>query len=331
MINLNDLMNLTTTEKIMLYDNSCKQILSQKQVLARIVSSLVKESAHLTLHQIEDIIGDVKVSNYPVKPHYKLGELNNESNILGEGILYYDIRFLLDIVDDDIEVRLYFDIEAQNEANPGYPIVSRGIVYSSRMISQQYGEEYDSHHYGKLKKVYSIWIMPQAAKYMDGVINTYGIEERRIQGNYYEEVENYDKICIILIYLSSKHELHDKYENYDNILTPLALLLTNRVTDVERKKRILHEQYGFEFTEGIEKEMNSMCNLGEGLVIQTAMRVEAEVTERVTKEVTKEVTKRITIKYLERLIASGMTLIQALDILEIPEENRKSLIENFSI
>lgn len=319
MITFNDFIDLTTTQKVMLYDNSCKQIISQKQILARIVSSFVKEAAHLTLEQIENIIDEVRVSDYPVEPHYHLRELNNESNILGEGILYYDIRFLLDIPSDDMEVRVYLDIEIQNDSYPGYPIVSRGIVYNSRMISQQNGEEYNGQNYGGVKKVYSIWIMPQAAKYMDGVVNTYGIEERRLQKNYHDDIENYDKMCIILIYLSTMHELFDTYEHFDSVLTPLTLLLSNHIADPNKKKEVLEKQYGFQLTNETEKEMNTMGSLGMGLIMETARRVEKEVTEEMT------------IKHLEKLIASGMSPTQAFDILDIPEEKRESLIKALSV
>ena len=250
---LNDLVSLTTTDQKIMYDNCCKQLLGNKQVLARIIKAFIKEVQHLSIDEIDALIGDVNIGNFPVEPHH-MQMLNNEDVILKEGTLYYDIRFFLDIKDSHLEVRLYMDIEAQNKTNPGYPIVTKGIVYSSRMISQQYGIEHDYQSYGKLKKVYTIWIMPQAAKYMDGNVNTYEIDEKQIIGNYHEDVENYDKMIIILVYLSNKHEIEKKYEKYDEILTPLSVLITNNIKEASKKKEIM-EGYGFQLSETMKKEL----------------------------------------------------------------------------
>ena len=233
---MSQVIDVTTSNQKIMYDNCSKHILANKQVLSRIIKSFVKEANHLSIKEIEQRIGDVNIGNFPVKPHH-LQVLNNEDVILGEGTLYYDVRFSIDIASQEIETRLYMDIEAQNKANPGYPVVTKGIVYTSRVISQQYGIEYDYQSYGNVKKVYSIWIMPQSAKYMDGSINTYTIDEKQITGNYHEKIENYDKISIILVYMSGEHELKNHYQEHDEILTPLSLLLTNNVKEAKKKKR----------------------------------------------------------------------------------------------
>ena len=329
-MDLNELIDLTTSSKKIMYDNCCKELLGHKQVLARIIKAFVDEAKHLSLEEIEDLIGDVSIGNFPLEPHH-MQVLNNEDVILGEGTLYYDIRFLLDINDSQLEMRLYIDVEAQNKANPGYPIVTKGIVYSSRMISQQYGIEYDYKSYGELRKVYSIWIMPQAAEYMDGVINTYGIEERQIQGNYAEDIENYDKISIIIVYLSGMHEHIDKYDTHDEILTPLSLLLTNNIKEAKKKKEIMEREYGFDFDERFKKEMKDMCNLSDGIEQAAIERTTKKVTEEVTKKVTDEVTENVTIMYIKNLMDEGdMTMIEAMDLLKLSKEQREPLYAKFS-
>lgn len=326
---LNNWVDLTTSNQKVMYDNCCKQLLGNKQVLARIIKAFVNEAKHLSLDDIIDLIGDVSIANFPVEPH-SLQILNNEDVILGEGTLYYDVRFFLDIHDSHIEVRLYMDIEAQNDVNPGYPIVTKGIVYSSRMISQQYGTEYDYKSYGKLKKVYSIWIMPQAAKYMDGTVNTYQINEKQLIGNYHEDIENYDKMSIILIYLSSQHELEVKYAKHDEVLTPLSLLLTNNIKEASKKKEIMERDYDFQFNEGLKEGIKDMCNLSDGIELMAIERTTKKVTAEVTEKVTEEVTKKNNLLHVKNLMESGLTEIQAMDILKLTPTERMDLLQEFN-
>ena len=58
------------------------------------------------------------------------------------------------------DVYLIMNIEIQNKNNPLYRLVSRGIYYCSRMISEQYGTVFKDMDYHKIQKVYSIWICP---------------------------------------------------------------------------------------------------------------------------------------------------------------------------
>ena len=67
-------------------------------------------------------------------------------------------------------IRLIINVEAQTAFNPGYPLTKRAIYYCSRMISAQHGPIFTKSEYGKIRKVYSIWICTQPS---DGFENTY--------------------------------------------------------------------------------------------------------------------------------------------------------------
>lgn len=53
---------------------------------------------------------------------------------------------------------MYINIEAQKSFYPGYDLVTRAIVYPTRLISQQMDIEYTADNYDGVKKVYSIWL-----------------------------------------------------------------------------------------------------------------------------------------------------------------------------
>ena len=156
------------------------------------------------------------------------------------------------------------NVEAQNDANPGYPIVSRGSVYTAGSIVSQCKVEYDFYSYGAVKKVYSIWLILQAADYLDGCINYYSSKEICLAGDYKEEKENYDKQVQIVVYIAKNHKIENKYEKYDDLLTPLYVLFTTHIKDVEEKKKIL-SQYNYNCSE-LEGGIRQMCNLSKGVL-----------------------------------------------------------------
>lgn len=59
-------------------------------------------------------------------------------------------------------IRLIINVEAQTAFNPGYPLTKRAIYYCSRMISAQHGPIFTNSEYGKIRKVYSIWVCTHA-------------------------------------------------------------------------------------------------------------------------------------------------------------------------
>ena len=61
-----------------------------------------------------------------------------------------------------------------------------------------------------------------------------------------------------MIYLNKDHDIENKYDRTDWVLTPLVVFFNNTL-DLLGKKNIIKE-YGFE---EIEKEVKKMCNLGE--------------------------------------------------------------------
>ena len=89
--------------------------------------------------------------------------------------MFYDVRFdaiapkSADSTEQEEVIRLIINVEAQTKFKPGYPLTKRAIYYCSRMISAQHGPIFTKSEYGKIRKVYSIWICTQPS---DGFENT---------------------------------------------------------------------------------------------------------------------------------------------------------------
>lgn len=233
--------------------------------------------------------------------------MDKEAFIKDEGLMCYDIYFYIDLPQlDQSTKRVYINIEIQNNPYTKYHLVTRSIAYSSRMISSQWGREYDSENYDGMKKVYSFWIMPQATKSKDGCINQLKIAENHLSGNYEEKIENYDKEEQLMIYLSKGHSPNDKYESYDEILMPIGALLNNTLNYQEKNEVI--KEYGLD-DEEFEESMRDMCNLGEV--------IELEALEKGTKKGTQKERIRSIKNIMTKL---KMSFKEAIAFLEIPED-----------
>ena len=196
-------------------------------------------------------------------------------------------------------------MEIQNVENPGYSLVTRGQDYLSRMVIYQNGREYDYRNYKNMKKNYVIWILPQAAKKRDGHMNCYKTTEQNISGTTIEKLENYDKGEQIMIYLNKDHDIENKYDRVDWVLTPLVVFFNNTL-DLLGKKNIIKE-YGFE---EIEREVTKMCNLG----------------EMIAKENMKKGQKKKNIEHIRNLMNElPCSMQRAMDILKLTTYERKEI------
>jgi predicted transposase YdaD len=80
-----------------------------------------------------------------------------------------------------------------------------------------------------------------------------------------EDKTSYDKIAIGTIYLGKNHKVEERYEEMDELMTPLTILFTNNINDAKEKIRILDDEYGIKLSEESKGEVKDMCNLSEGI------------------------------------------------------------------
>ena len=295
--------------KIML-DQNCKLMISHEEMLSRIIKEFVEEAKHLSIEEIIKIVQD----------EHRFQRLNNENTISGYGTVRFDFFGCIDLPQLDHTInRIYLNVEIQNDAYPKYSLITRGDAYLSRIQTTQWGKEYNDQNYDGMKKVYLIWILPQAAKKRDGQVSICKTDEEK----QLEKVETYDKREQIVIYLDKEHDTNKKYQEYDEVLTPLVVLLNN-ILDYQGKIRIMKE-YGFK---EIEREVREVCDYAnilekEYLNKGIGIGVEKGIEQGTQNERIKNIRKL--------MIKLKMSFKEAIQFLDIPEDEVKEIEKYFKL
>ena len=246
------------------YDNSCKRILANKEIAARILKEVVSEYKDCCIADIKQYISDVDIGNVPVDvdslpPNINLE--NSEDNTLNEGSRSFDIKFTAKAPgDENTVINLIINIEAQRNYHPGYSLLKRGIYYCCRLISSQYGTVFTKSDYDKLRKVYSIWVCPNPTGKFKNTINKYSLHEEALYGaGKTDSKEDYDLITLIMICLDSGEI------SSDNSLIELLSSIFSSKLKLADKRRILEEKFNIPMTTDIDEEVEAMCNLSEDI------------------------------------------------------------------
>lgn len=252
------------------YDAACKRILAQKGILARIMKECVPEFRECSIEDIENKyiegipqIGEVAV--FPDEadigsperhgvPTIIHGE-STEDNSMTEGTVVYDVRFRAVAPKNGAYITLLLNAEGQKDYTPGYPLPKRGIYYCSRMISSQYGMEFESGHYEDIKKVYSIWICLDPPQYRQNMITRYEIHEVDMIGSAQEPRENYDLLSLVMVRLGNAAECNNQ------TLQMLDVLFSQERQDQKRER--LETEFGLPMTQELKKEVSQMCNFSD--------------------------------------------------------------------
>ncbi len=298
---------IQATDERAAYDAACKRLLSEKIILAWVMKSCLAEYKNCDVETIaaEYIEGQPQVSSVPLlqdEGGTVIQGMDTEDKSLYEGTVTYDIRFNAIAPVSGEYIRLIINLEAQNDFYTGYPLTKRGIYYCSRMLSSQYGREFNDAHYEKLRKVYSIWVCLNPPKNRKNTIVRYRMVEERLVGDVQEPAGNYDLLSVIMLCLGGPED-----GNYGGVLKLLDVLLSNE-TAAAQKQQILQEDFDIPMTRTLESEVSVMCNLSKGVW-------EKGMTDGLLSSIQ---------NLMETM---KLTVEQAMDALKVPEADRQKYIE----
>ena len=253
------------------YDTNVKYLLSDKQILSRILKYTIEEFQEMDIEDIMGCIGDdIEIGTRPVDAGLsnlgRVRETVTEDNIPGEGIIYYDIRFTAYIEEADIKILI--NLEAQRSSDHsklGYHLENRIIFYLARMISAQKQTEFFHSDFDNLKKVRSIWICMDNDETEDS-IEEIGLDRKMVFGNkknpYHTDLM---KGIIVNIRNGENNNPSDGKKKSQNVLISMLEELLSEKDAVE-KKRVLADEYGMIMTAELEGRIQIMCNLSENII-----------------------------------------------------------------
>ncbi len=257
------------------YDESARNFVAEKPVLAYILKSALDEYADYTVQEIaeEFIEGTPEVKRIAVHQDHpdkkddptmmsgddKIEGLPTADKSQRDGTIYYDIRFLAVIPQNGELVEIFVNCEIQNDDTPGYPIPKRGIYYAARMLSSQRGTIFKDQEYGKIKKVVSIWVCEDTANFRSDTINRYSFTEKCLRGNFHEEAKDYDLMTVVVLRLGRKGE-----KSGDNAIRLLSKMFSMDLS-YEEKINTLQNEFRISVSREMSEEVLSVCNLSTGV------------------------------------------------------------------
>ena len=236
----NHVRRLINSDLDLSYDTEAKNLFGNKEVLSVIAKYVIPEVKDYSYEEIAAMIGNVNISKEEIAVNGPIERLESESKYVGEKTIFYDIKTTIHTNDGAIE--LILNVEIQRRANPGYNLKMRGSYYVSRAFSEQLKDISDDASYDKLKKVYSVWIVSNSPKEEIVKYSFMNTKTRTI------DPKN-DPFSLIMIYLG-------KQQSKKKVIRYIKALFER---DMDYLKKYYH------INEEMERSMESMCNLSEGI------------------------------------------------------------------
>ena len=234
------------------YDEHAKNIAGQKFIIANILAKSVDAFRGMKPKDIVPYIeGEPYISRVPAEPgltrfdiicYVRLPERSREKASDGEK------KPLTQII---------INVEIQKNQPKKYKILNRSIFYVCRQISAQKERDFVGSHYDDIKNVYSIWICMNMEK--NSMCHIHLTKEDIIDAQQWKG--NLDLLNIIMIGIGK--EVPGREEGYE-LHRLLGAVFSKKLT-LEEKLNILQE-YDVPVEEEFRKDVNEMCNLGEGIL-----------------------------------------------------------------
>ena len=281
------------------YDASAKRLLGNKSILAHILVKAVSEFRGMKWEEaVKFIEGEPYISLVPVEPGLtnveiksngeRLVGLNTEDCEINEGLVRFDIVFYVKMKDGLSQIIV--NVEAQKDEPVSYKILNRAIFYVSRLISSQKERDFVNTNYDDIKQVFSIWVCMNMS---NNSLSHFHLKKDEMLEPY-DWKGNTDLLNIVMIGVTNELPKHDeKYELHRLI----GALLSNRLRENE-KLDIIEKEYKIPLSNDFRKEVDTMCNLSQGIV------------DRVTAEVTAEVTAKNLIDFIMNMYNNKFSLEQ---------------------
>lgn len=226
------------------YDLICKEVLSYKFILAKILKYVLDEYEDCDEKEIIPL----------------LGINTDEEKIIciqnAFGTHEYDLFFTTKLPKSINEIDLFINMEPQKTSDVSYQLQNRGIFYVGNEITYQYDRVFKNSKYNDLKKVVSSSFV--GASKLIKIENSMMVLQlsKNMKIGYNSVIKkDYDKIQIIIIYLGQEDSHHP-------LLEFLKLIFRSDIQFEDKIKR-LRTEYNVPISDSFEKEVRDMYGLSD--------------------------------------------------------------------
>jgi hypothetical protein len=310
-------------------DSEFKKLVRDKYILSMILMGCVEE--------FRDMDMDQTISCLDVMEGMDIVKTRDTEFISGTGEkVFMDSVFEVKLPNDDV-IGIMVNIEGQGNMNTGYPLLNRATYYASQLIVDQKGKEFSGSDYGMMKKVVSIWCLPNPPAAMRNTAVEY-----RMSGGYIkrlsstEPIDEYDPIRIIMINLGDHSPKPDSTETatesdrYDTMVKTLSIIF-DEIMGLNEKKRSIKEDYMFPLS---DYALKAIEGLNMTLTAEDFWQGRADVAREEGMMAGEKIgldkgRKEANIRNVRNLVEKmGISVEEAIELIDVPEDIREDVMRS---
>ena len=229
-------------------DLGFKTVIHDSNVLSWILHSNVDELKDKSIEEIKKCLDIGEDGRYV---NGRSGEFVSR----GSRSVRMDSIFEVTVPGESGKIAVIVNVEGQGNASPGYPLEKRAEYYVGRLISSQKGRYFKGEDFGKLRKVYSIWlIFDPKAEYRNTAVR-YTMKAESLSGDPDREIPVVDAFNIYVINLGP----------YDDALPEVSAFpaaLFSKLPD-DAVHEIMKDRFNIEYDDVLREGVERMSSLRE--------------------------------------------------------------------
>lgn len=321
------------------YDESCKEVFRNREVIAPILKYVVDEFRDCTLEEIikcidaDSIAEDIPVDELP--PGWK--DLGTEMTSVYEKTIHYDVHFKAQnpkLSNNNFKVMLRVDFEVQNRyrsMRPRYPLIKRAIYYVAREISSQLGKLTGRTNYADIEKAYSIWVCnEEVPKKLQNTVTRYYFTKEDIVGKMDEPEKDYDLMEVIIIRRGKEAADDDIFRYLEAVFTSDLNTMREYIdipegSEIEKEVEDMNGMWRMAYRNGMEKGIEDGLEQG----IEQGIKQGREQGLSQGMEQGKRMGEELLSSLMKKLFADGRTADAELVLSD--EELRKKFYREYGL
>lgn len=323
---------LSMSEGRQKYDAACKNILLNTRILAKILLGTVEELQGCSVEQVMELLIGVRAGVYSSPLHHESvsgddenasedGEsfsrddegvtpLDTASKREKEGCLFFDIR--IDMKSPDEKFGDIFIIDLEIQLGHATHLMNRAEAYVDRLVDEQLPKAAAKYRYANIKHAFSIWLCLDPKGGLKNRNKRYSRTERDFDGllGHYLKPEKIEISNIIFLGLAGP-----EFDNFQGVIKMLYMLLSGKYSE-EEVLDILHREFGIELTHDFRQKVQDMFKFSQYLERKSEKKGKAETMSK--------------LKAIKAKITAGMSVDEAIELFNIPDDERPDYKEILS-